>query len=174
MSAADIFRINIHEIYNRPGQMRRVSRTQALPEVWGEGLASVRAGTQLAFDAKIESVHEGILVTCQAQTIVSAECSRCLTEFSETLEVDFLELFAYNPTETDEYGVHGDHVDLEPPLRDAVVLALPFNPVCQEDCFGLDPETGSRLDQAAAAPDPVVDPRWAALADFTVEKDNGA
>jgi len=56
-------------------------------------------------------------------------------------------------------------VDLEPVLRDAVVTALPFQPVCRPDCQGLCPECGIRLEDA---PDDHVheqlDPRWAALA----------
>jgi len=38
-----------------------------------------------------------------------------------------------------------DLVDLQPALRDAVVLALPFKPVCRDDCPGLCSECGARL-----------------------------
>ncbi|RRD36467.1 DUF177 domain-containing protein [Leucobacter sp. OH2974_COT-288] len=167
------FTFAIRDIYNRPGEMREHELDVVLPEAWGEGLAAVRQGTTVALAVRLESVHEGILATVGADTTVHAECSRCLSEFDETLRVDFIELFAYNPTETDEYGVHGDHVNLEPPLRDAVVLALPFTPVCREECAGLDPATGERLTEAAAAPAETVDPRWAALAGFSVDEDNG-
>src|SRR5690606_14526375 len=102
-------------------------------------------------------------------TTMHAECGRCLTTFTEPFEVDFQELFAYTPTEADEYEVHGDHVNLEPPLRDAGVLALPFQPVCRPDCPGLDPETGDVRAEAAAAEPATVDPRWAALAGFLAE-----
>lgn len=167
-----IFDFGVHDIYHRPGEMREIEREVTLPETFGEGLAAVTAGTKVNLHVRLESVHEGILATVRAVTTVAAECSRCLLEFNETLEVDFIELFAYNPTETEEYGVHGDHVNLEPPLRDAVVLALPFTPVCREDCYGLDPVTGERLHRAAADTAEAVDPRWAVLAGFSVEDNN--
>ncbi|MDO4241738.1 MAG: DUF177 domain-containing protein [Microbacteriaceae bacterium] len=167
-----VFSFNIRDIYNRPGQMREFDRTEIVPETWGEGLAAVKKGTELHWEVRLESVHEGILATVQAETTVHSECGRCLEEYETHLKVDFLELFLYNCKDTDEYGVHGDHVNLEPPLRDAVVLALPFQPVCREDCAGLDPETGERVPgDAAAGESAPVDPRWAALAGFSVDKD---
>jgi uncharacterized protein len=49
-------------------------------------------------------------------------------------------------------------------LRDAVVLGLPLNPVCDEDCAGLCPTCGERLaDLEPAHSHDSVDPRWAAL-----------
>lgn len=97
---------------------------------------------------------------------MSGECSRCLTPLDEPLQVDFAELFAYARDEALEYEVHDDTVDLEPPVRDAVVLALPFQPVCRPDCLGLDPETGEKLVEPLEEQAPAVDPRWAALAEF--------
>lgn len=161
---------NIRDILNRPGEMRERSRTFEVPEKLGEALAEVPAGVEMALDVRLESVHEGILVSAEVQTTMAAECGRCLKNFTTPFQVEFQELFAYTPTEADEYGVHGDHVDLEPPLRDAVVLALPFQPVCRPDCPGLDPESGElRETEAPAAPDAEIDPRWAALAGFEAE-----
>ncbi|GAA1632582.1 YceD family protein [Leucobacter chromiireducens] len=165
--ASRVFEENIRDIFNRPGEMRERSRTIVLPEKFGEALAEIPAGTELELDVRLESVHEGILVSAEARTTMHAECGRCLKDFTTPFEVEFQELFAYTPTEADEYGVHGDHVDLEPPLRDAVVLALPFQPVCRPDCPGLDPESGElREAEAAAVPEADFDPRWAALAGF--------
>ncbi|NLB46425.1 MAG: DUF177 domain-containing protein [Microbacteriaceae bacterium] len=159
----------IRDIVGRPGEMRERTRTIAVPEPFGEALAVIREGEPLDLDVRLESVHEGILVSATARTTMHAECGRCLQDFAAPFEVEFQELFAYTPTEADEYGVHGDHVNLEPPLRDAVVLALPFQPVCRPDCPGLDPETGELRDAEVAAEPDVVDPRWAALAGFLAE-----
>ena len=165
--ASRVFEENIRDIMNRPGEMRERSRTIVLPEKFGEALAEVPAGAEMDIDVRLESVHEGILVSVEADTTMHAECGRCLKDFTTPFQVEFQELFAYTPTEADEYGVHGDHVDLEPPLRDAVVLALPFQPVCRPDCPGLDPESGElREAEAAALPIVDLDPRWAALAGF--------
>jgi uncharacterized protein len=60
--------------------------------------------------------------------------------------------------------MEGDLIDLEPALRDQVVLALPFTPLCSDDCAGLCPECGVRLDdEPDHKHEDAVDPRWSAL-----------
>ncbi len=162
-----VYHENVRDISNRPGEMRERTREFTVPEKMGEALAEVPAGERMELDVRLESVHEGILASVTVHTTMRAECGRCLKVFTTPFQVEFQELFAYTPSEADEYGVHGDHVDLEPPLRDAVVLALPFQPVCRPDCPGLDPESGElREAEAAGASDAEIDPRWAALAGF--------
>ena len=63
----------------------------------------------------------------------------------------------------------GDLLDLEPAVRDAIVLSLPQNPLCTPDCPGLCPVCGFRLaDDPSHAHEEVLDPRWAALRDLDV------
>ena len=121
-------------------------------------------------DVRLESVHEGILVTAEVETTASGECGRCLEPLTEPLQVEFQELFAYSLDEAFDFEVQDDHVDLEPLVRDAVVLALPFQPVCRPECAGLDPETGERLAEGEAPTQhESLDPRWAALKDLASE-----
>jgi uncharacterized protein len=52
-------------------------------------------------------------------------------------------------------------------VRDAIVLALPFQPVCREDCPGLCPICGLRLEEAPGHQhNEARDPRWSALAEL--------
>ena len=82
--------------------------------------------------------------------------------------VDLQELYLTDPSDADDEDqqvIVLETIDLEPVLRDAVVTALPFQPVCRPDCEGLCADCGIRLEDA---PDghghERVDPRWAALA----------
>jgi len=112
-----------------------------------------------------ESLHDGILVSGRVDATAEGECVRCLIDVALPIEVEFQELFAYSFDEAFDYTVHDDYVDLEPVVRDAVVLSLPFQPVCQEDCLGLCPQCGVRLlDNPGHEHEAPVDPRWAALA----------
>ena len=96
---------------------------------------------------------EGVLVTGTARATLTGECARCLEPLTEDTEVGFQELFVYEDhalhgedAGDDEVStLEGDLVDLEPLLRDAVVLALPFQPLCMDDCPGLCPDCGARL-----------------------------
>lgn len=113
---------------------------------------------------------EGVLVTGSASAALAGECARCLEPISDEVEVRFQELFVYDdhdvdPDEELEVSMlQDDLVDLEPLLRDAVVLALPFQPLCTEDCPGLCAECGARLaDDPDHGHDEAVDPRWQAL-----------
>lgn len=113
---------------------------------------------------------EGVLVTGTAYAALDGECARCLEPISDEIEARFQELFVYTENQTshdedDEVStLEGDLVDLEPLLRDAVVLALPFQPLCEDDCPGLCPECGVRLkDDPDHAHDAAIDPRWAGL-----------
>jgi DUF177 domain-containing protein len=148
-----------------------VTRSIAAPESLGLELIGVPEGAPLDLDLRMESVSEGVLVTGTVTGPVEGECGRCLRPISDTIVVPMQELYAYEhsttdeTTDEDEVGrVQGDLIDLEPALRDAVVLALPTNPLCREDCEGLCPECGTPRDELTADHSHErVDPRWAAL-----------
>jgi uncharacterized protein len=167
------FVLPVRDIVNHPGDMREHTLEAPAPEKWGEGLVAVSEGETVAIDVRLESVHEGILATGEVDTEYAGVCSRCLRDIAEGLKVEFQELFAYPGEEEADFEVQDDHVDLETLVREAVVLSLPFQPVCQPDCPGLDPATGERLtENAGSQQSEPLDPRWAALQDFTTTNDD--
>ena len=165
----------MRDIVHRPGEMREHELEIPAPAKWGEGLVAVPEGEPIDIDVRLESVHEGILVSLTADTRAVGVCGRCLTDITLPVEVEFQELFAYPGPEAEDFEVRDDQVDLEIPVRDAIVLSLPFQPVCQPDCPGLDPVTGERLTEIGEErPQESVDPRWAALQHYTPEPDRDA
>ncbi|MEJ7707469.1 MAG: YceD family protein [Nocardioidaceae bacterium] len=97
---------------------------------------------------RLEAVMEGVLASGDARVTIEGECARCLDPIADTLEVRLQELYVYpeSDAEADEAArLDGELLDLEPSLRDAVVLALPFQPVCDRGCQGLCVECGARL-----------------------------
>jgi DUF177 domain-containing protein len=162
--------IDTRELGRRPGTMRKVHRTIAAPAGLGTDVIRVPEGSDLELDLRLEAVMEGVLVSGTARAPLSGECARCLDPLASSIEVEFQELYVYSDTrsgesaEDDEHRLEGDLIDLEPVVRDAMVLALPLSPLCRDDCPGLCPDCGVRL--ADAEPDhhhDAVDPRWAAL-----------
>jgi uncharacterized protein len=169
------FVLPIRDIIHRSGEMREHTIEVPAPAKWGEGLVSIPEGEPVVVEVRLESVHEGSLASGDIATEYSGVCSRCLTDIAEGLQVEFQELFAYPGEEEADFEVQDDHVDLETLVREAVVLSLPFQPVCQPDCPGLDPVTGERLaDSAGSQQSEPLDPRWAALQDYTTDHDDEA
>ena len=162
--------LDTRELGRRPGSMHGVSRTVPAPADLGIEVLRVPEGSQVDLDLRLEAVMEGVLVTGTALAGLEGECVRCLGPITDELEVDLQELYVYDdrdhdPDEDDEVSMlQDDLLDLEPLLRDAVVLALPFQPLCQPDCPGLCVECGARLaDDPDHGHEEPVDPRWAAL-----------
>ncbi|WBU39195.1 YceD family protein [Homoserinibacter sp. YIM 151385] len=150
--------------------MRELELELTAPEQIGEAVAVVREGEPVRIDLRLESLHDGILVTADVRTTARGECVRCLDPVELPVRVDIQELFGYSVDEALDYQVRDDHVDLEPVVRDAVVLSLPFQPVCRPDCAGLDPETGEKLAPGTTPQQrEVMDPRWAALEGFEAD-----
>ncbi|MFE8921946.1 YceD family protein [Streptomyces rochei] len=169
-----------HELGRRPGALQRLSRTVDAPKDFGvQGVIAVPEGAPVELDLRLESVMEGVLVTGTARAKAEGECVRCLEPLEQQLEADFQELFSYpdaddrgrpvaepgDDAEDDEdrYFVEDGLIGLEPVLRDAVVLALPMQPVCRVDCPGLCSECGARLADDPDHHHDAVDIRWAAL-----------
>jgi uncharacterized protein len=159
--------VDTHELGRRAGSMLELQRDLDAPPGWGLELVSVAPGSDVSLDIRLESVMDGVLVSALLSAPLVAECGRCLQPVTDSLEVSFTELFLYEPDPDDDEQptVDGDLIDLEPIVHDAVVLALPLNPLCRDDCAGLCPRCGVRLDDAE--PDhghELTDTRWAALA----------
>ena len=148
--------------------MRRLTRTVPAPADLGTHVVGVPTGSDLELDLRLEAVMEGVLVSGTAHGRASGECVRCLDGVDLPVVVEVQELYVYpmraHEEDEDELReIEDDLVDLEPALRDAVVLALPFQPVCRPDCPGLCSQCGARLAEDPEHRHEAVDPRWAAL-----------
>lgn len=165
--------IDTHELGRRPGTMLSFQRDVPAPEDLGNGVIGVSAGSPLSLDLRLEAVMEGVLVTGTVVATATGECVRCLDPVTEGVEVDLQELFLHAaPEEVDPDAdalplMDVDLLDLEPTVRDALVPALPFQPVCDPDCPGLCSRCGARLLDDPDHSHEDNDPRWAALAGLT-------
>jgi uncharacterized protein len=171
--------LDTRELPRRPGSLRTVARVVPAPAELGVEMIGVPAGSDLQLDLRMESVSEGVLVSGHVRGTVTGECGRCLRPITDAVDVTIQELYAYEhsttdeTTEEDEVGrMDGDLIDLEPAVRDAVVLTLPTNPLCRPDCPGLCPDCGVHYDDLPADHShEVVDPRWAALRNLSTTEE---
>jgi uncharacterized protein len=174
--------LDTRELGRRPGSQRLMSFTAPAPADLGIEVLRVPEGSPVAFELRLEAVMEGVLVTGEAQAELVGECVRCLEEVRDEVVADFQELFVYEESDTathpqdgeddDVSRLEGDLIDLEPLLRDTVVLTLPFQPLCRDDCPGLCIECGARLaDDPGHQHDEPIDPRWSKLQGIGLEHD---
>jgi uncharacterized protein len=164
------FVIPVHDLMHRPGTMRELELDITLTDALGTGAVTLPAGTDIQLDLRLESVHEGILATGELNAMAAGECSRCLDPMKIAVEVDFQELFAYSGESEEDFTVDAEQINLEPVVRDEVVLSLPFQPVCKPDCAGLCAECGVKLaDNPGHAHETQVDARWSELKNFKKE-----
>ncbi|MFC7340839.1 YceD family protein [Saccharopolyspora griseoalba] len=163
--------LDTREIGQRAGASRSYQRNAPAPAGFGLDMIKVPEGEPVVLDLLAESVVEGVLVSGTASARVAGECVRCLDPVSDEVEVEVRELFAYPDSATDASTdddeverVVDDLIDLEPVVRDAMLLSLPSAPVCSPDCQGLC--SGCGVKWAELAPEhthETIDPRWAAL-----------
>lgn len=184
---ADSFQLNTYELPRRAGEMKEYQLDIPVKENFGVPLISVPAGDFIEVDARLESVTEGVLLSADVYAVAKGECIRCLDPVEIVIERKIQELYNYEPTNErgkkkkhdedeidldleDELMMDGNIMDLETPIRDAVVLSLPINPLCDEDCLGLCPDCGGKwADLPEDHAHDVVDARWASLSSLSLE-----
>jgi len=168
------FVIDVRSVPRRAGSLTEKAWSFDAPERIGAEMIGIPAGEKIAFDLRLESVSEGILVTGTLGGHAEGQCSRCLDPIDQDISVFLTELFVYPDSETDRTAEEDEEVerivdekiDLEQIVIDAIATDLPLSPLCTDDCPGLCPECGVKL--ADAEPDhghDIIDPRWAKLAD---------
>ena len=178
MTATAALVVDIVDLPHRIGATKDVCVEAGAPAGLGTAVIGVPEGSSLVVDARLTSLEDGVLARGRAGVHVHGECVRCLHDLDEERTVTFDELY-YLPEAAraaedgeDVLLVGEDSLDLEPALRDALVPALPFRPLCRPDCAGLCPECGRRVDNLPADHrHDHPDPRWSALAALLPDRD---
>jgi uncharacterized protein len=117
--------------------------------------------------ARVTRTAQGLLVQARMSAKTVCECVRCLENFQQPLDIDFTELYAFTPNSMTESGLllpETGQIDLAPLVREEMLLAIPINPLCSEDCKGLCPVCGENLNETTCNhEDETIDPRLAVL-----------
>jgi uncharacterized protein len=153
------FRIDVADLLSHPGARRHVNLTEPV-----EGLAATAARVvdPIDVDLDLDHISEGIVVRGAVRATWRGECSRCLGDLAQPLELHVDELFEPNPVLGETYPLEGHEIDLDQLVRDAVLLELPLAPHCDSPCHP------TPIGDAADTDDPPVDPRWAVLSELEI------
>ncbi len=109
---------------------------------------------------------QGVIVQGQFAAMLPTECVRCLKPFSQWVRTQLQDLFVYPPPNpTDPLLAVGEDaiLDLEPLVREYMLIGLPIRSLCKPDCRGLCPVCGTDLNLSdcghrsqAATPSPSI------------------
>ena len=166
------------DLVGRPGTHRRVERTVPAPAREAGGIAmQVPEGQDIAVEAELESVVEGIYVHGTVTAHLEGECSRCLDPVEQDVTARVDELFMYPEKvkaedRDDSVLFEDDAVNVGPLVRDALAMEADERPLCREDCPGLCAQCGFRMEDDPDHHHDVIDPRFVALQGL-LDEDSG-
>ncbi|HEX2266760.1 MAG TPA: YceD family protein [Actinomycetota bacterium] len=166
--------VDVRDLLEHPGASRTLRVTEGIPNLATE-LATVPDDRAIGAEFLLESVVDGVLVSGSVSGQMTLTCARCLKTFDTGFDLAVHELFSPDATEEDdEYPVVEGFVNLEPMIRDAVVPAMPFAPLCRPDCQGLCERCGGDRNFGECVCPPEIDSRWAPLASLRLPDDNSS
>jgi uncharacterized protein len=161
-SASGPLVIGVAELLRRPGTRREVTVAAVLDDT-AISSASVTEGAEIEGRFTLEAMSDhAITVKGTITAPWTGDCRRCLRTIKGTVSLDVEEVFDTRPVEGETYRLHGDRLNVEPLVRDAVLLSLPLAPLCEDACAGPEPESHPIGTEESEN----IDPRWAGLGDL--------
>ena len=175
------------QVASRPGQSKPIDTVFPAPSGIGDDIVGVREGADVRVVGSFDSIVDGLVFTGRIEAPLTAECTRCLKPIDPDWTVNVTLFFPYDAPGADDGRGNGEveiiagedeaedvyplssdgaFADMESPLRDTLVEALPLQPLCKEDCLGLCPQCGVDLNEDPDHHHDVTDIRFAALEQF--------
>ena len=160
--------IELESIFNNVGSQKAVDYS-FVPE--DEDLIS----GPVKVDAIIENRAGIVTFSGEADYVLSANCDRCAERFDRRMSVGFEHILVSeaNNEDTDDFIiVEGMKLDVDSLLREDIILSLPTQLLCSEDCKGLCHICGTNLNKKQCACKKPVDERMAVLLQLLEDDDN--
>lgn len=179
--------VSVAQVASRPGQSKPIDTVFPAPSGIGDDIVGVREGADVRVVGSFDSIVDGLVFTGRIEAPLTAECTRCLKPIDPDWTVNATLFFPYDAPGADDGRGNGEveiiagedeaedvyplssdgaFADMESPLRDTLVEALPLQPLCREDCLGLCPQCGVDLNEDPDHHHDVTDIRFAALEQF--------
>lgn len=188
-------RINIEEIGEAGFDLEeKLSRAWLEGILAGDRYSLFSATGPAQLTAHLEKVEESVLLRASISPRLTTECGRCLKPVDISVPVSFMLSLvpekraagrqglendgaspdaagrgSFDPTQADEETFSGRSIELEPLVREQILLALPMESLCRESCKGLCPSCGQDLNErSCGCSQQSSDPRWEKLRSLKV------
>ena len=164
--------IDLANVVTRPKAIELTFRSDEI-DLGGDGAALAR---NASFHGETERVDGKAHVRGTIRAAVSIDCTRCLGPVERIFEIPFDVNFVeaddasevndreIGLTSLDESVAENGQIDLAEVVREQILLAMPDQVYCKEDCNGLCPQCGGNRNLIdCKCIEDEIDPRWAAL-----------
>ncbi len=126
-------------------QLERQKKIQIVGELPGsflgvEDTELTRFPGPVAYDIEVGATVGGTVVRGAISTPIVSHCGRCMKEFTHELEAEVCHF--YDKSDDIELDIAED-------IREDILLEVPMNPLCSEDCRGLCLKCGADLNQGS-------------------------
>jgi len=157
------FIVKVESIPSNGLQLKNEWDIRTIEEILQQDANIFKSCSPLSLNLSFSLLGEKIILEGSFQTTIIINCVSCLSEYKQSLEVDFRYILWPQSTAADEaeqelqqedmeIGYYqGGAVDLRPFVSEQIYLALPQNPHCQERCRGLCPTCGANLNEKQCA-----------------------
>ena len=175
MSAAvarlQALRINARELLREPGLQKHVDLTLPASDL---GVDDDRIVDDVTIDLTATSGVDSVVVNGTVTMPWEAPCRRCLTDLAGTATIGVDEVYQYPDDiladDDQTFPIEHDQIDLLSAVREHLLLELPDDVLCGDDCDGIRLEPGDASDVVVRDDEtPVRDERWAALDDLRLD-----
>ena len=166
----NVLRLNARELLREPGLDKFIAVSLPASEL---GVDDGRITGELGIDLHAVSTIDGVVVAGTVTMPWRSACRRCLADVAGIAEIDIDEVYQDGEdADPDAFEISGDQIDMAPAVREYVLLELPDDPLCRDDCAGICPVCGTDRNTGACECDTTVrDERWAALDGLQLDED---
>lgn len=163
-------RLNARELLRQPGSRKPVAVSLPSSDL---GVDDERITGDIEVELVATSTIDGVVVEGTVTMPWRAPCRRCLAEVVGTGVIEVDEVYQDEIADGDDaFPIEGDKIDLVPAVREAVLLELPDDVLCRDDCAGICPVCGIDRNQGSCDCDTTIrDDRWAALDELRLDDD---
>lgn len=138
--------LDVSGLLRNPGSRETLRIEDSLPTAF-KGQERIEVKGPVRAEMTLKEAGGTVLVGGKLAADVKLICGRCLNVFERTVEQTFEEVFRrhgdFNREDPEEredetlFAIKDQNIDLTPLLTQALVLAVPFSPLCEEGCRGL-------------------------------------
>ncbi len=158
-----MFFIELEPVFNNEGLSREVNFSLDMSDCCFNGGFPFKS---VLISGEVKNSTDIVSLVAKAEFTLNLTCDRCAADFSRTFSISLEHVLVteLNDEDNDDFIViDAFRYDLEPLVREDILLSLPLKVLCREDCAGICHRCGKDLNDGPCDCGREYDSRWDAL-----------